>query len=75
MSGLKGVKTISVANGNAELFHVEDLRCVNLTIQKGAKLPNGVSIVDLLNEMKTQLNSLNTQVSTLEKKVNDLTIE
>jgi hypothetical protein len=73
--GLKGVKQMSIGNGNAELLHVNDLKAEVITVQKSMMLPNNVSLLDWINDANKTITQLSKKVTDLENQLSSLQVE
>ena len=75
MSGLKGPKSVSVGNGTAQLFQVDDLRGNLITVQKDIFLPSGISLLKALSDLQKMVELQNEKIKEFENKLNELQIE
>lgn len=78
MSGLKGVKTMSMGNGSADCLQVKDLRIGNATLGGDLKLANGNTLLGLLKVIQSQLDDLTElkkKVEVLKEKVDSIETE
>ena len=75
MSGLKGPKSVSVGNGTAQLFQVDDFRGGLISVQKDIILPSGVSLLKALSDLQKKVELQNDKIKELETKLDGLQIE
>ena len=63
---MKGVKTMSLANATSKRFQSDDI-----TTQR-VHLPNGIELVETLNEMLKEIKKLTTDVTNIQTTLKEL---
>lgn len=69
---MKGVKSMSIANGSATRFHIEELITQSITGPTKIVLKDGNDLVDTVKKMTLALTTLNKTVTELSTKVKEL---
>ena len=72
---LKGVKTMALGCGSAELLQVGSLKVTDVSLSGDLKLPNNQSLIELLNEMRDENLKLKEEVKQLKEKVDSFETE
>ena len=71
---MKGIKTLSLANGSSERFQVDHLASTNCVITE-TLLVNGTDVVKMIKELKKENDELRTALKELSDKVNSFEVE
>jgi hypothetical protein len=74
MGGLKGAKTMSVGNGSADHFHVDNFDVNNVTLGGDIKISE-TSLLTILKKLEDEIKKLKSEVSELKSKLDDLEVE
>ena len=74
MSGLKGAKTMSVGNGSADHFHVDNLDVNNVTLGGDLKIQD-TTLLTILKNLQDENQKLKSEVSELKLKLDSLEVE
>lgn len=71
---MKGIKTLSLANGSSERFQVDYLASTNCVITE-TLLVKGTDVVKMIKELKKENDELRTALKELSDKVNSFEVE
>ncbi len=75
MSGLKGVKSMSMGNGSADCLNVTDLRIGNAKLGGDITFSNNKSLLKILNDFSVEIKKLNEEIKDLKQKVESFETE
>lgn len=72
MSGLKGVKTMSMGNGSADCLQVSNLKIGTASLGSDMTLSNGKSLNTILSNYSDEIHKLKLELKELKDKLDSL---